>query len=431
MASICFYFQVHQPLRIRRYSIFDVGKSSDYFSAVGREPDNLQILKKVSKKCYLPANEHLLELLREHKDFRFSFSISGILLEQLRDHLPEVLDSFIKLAKTGQVEILSETYYHSLAFLHSKEEFFSQIKQHLKIVEEVFAVTPKVFRNTELIYSNDLAKSVEEFGFKGMLLEGADRILGEKSPNYLYKAMGTKSLKLLLRNYRLSDDIAFRFSNPHWEEHPLDAAKYAKWVSAINGAGEVVNLFMDFETFGEHHWEEAGIFEFLKKLPAELKRHADNNFVTCSQALSRFQARDILDVPDFVSWADIERDLSAWLSNPMQADAMKKLYALEGKVLSSNDEELIRDWRRLQTSDHFYYMCTKWFADGDVHKYFNPYESPYEAFINFMNVLSDLKLRMKASITRSATKSKFKRHPSRPRPEPRSERSKVHVKSKK
>jgi len=398
MASVCFYFQAHQPMRVRRYSIFDVGKSHEYFEEKNLPAlDNKKILEKVATKSYLPANKVILDLLKKHPEFKVSFSISGILLEQLERDFPEVLESFIKLVKTGRVELLSETYYHSLAFLHSRREFESQVRLHRRKIEKIFKLTPRVFRNTELIYNNELAKTVTDLGYRGMLLEGAEHILDRRSPNFIYCAKSTPKLKLLLRNYKLSDDIAFRFSTHAWEEFPLNAPKFASWVHQINGSGEVVNLFMDYETFGEHQWEETGIFEFLKHLPREILHHPDNEFVTPSEAIKKYEARGELDVENFVSWADIERDLSAWLSNPMQADAMQKLYNLEVKVLASKDKKIIEDWRRLQTSDHFYYMCTKWFADGDVHKYFNPYETPYEAFINFVNVLEDLKLRLKSS----------------------------------
>jgi len=398
MASICFYFQVHQPLRLNKFSVFDIGKGRSYFSNdSGDALDNLKILKKVATKCYLPANRMFLKLLREHPDFKISFSISGIFLDQLEGEMGEVLESFQELVKTGRVELMSETYFHSLAFLYSKDEFARQVELHRKKIKKLFNIQPKVFRNTELIYNNDLAKEVEKLGFNGILLEGADHVLFGKSPNFLYRAKGAKKVKLLLRNYKLSDDISFRFSNHDWEEFPLDASKFSSWASSINGSGEVINLFMDYETFGEHQWEETGIFDFLSNLPRELLKHPDNNFVTPSEAIKKYPAREELDIENFVSWADVERDLSAWLSNPMQHDAMSKLYELEAEILSRGDQDLILDWRRLQTSDHFYYMCTKFFADGDVHKYFNPYDSPYEAFISFMNVLGDLKLRLQSS----------------------------------
>jgi alpha-amylase len=395
MPSVCFYFQVHQPYRIKNYRVFDVGKDSEYFNdSSEKDLNNKKILQKVARKSYLPTNAVLLELLREHPEFKASFSLSGVFLEQIEKFSPETLVSFQELVKTGRVEILSETYHHSLSFLYSPKEFRKQVSLHKKKVKELFGVQPKVFRNTELIYNNALAKEVERMGFKGVISEGADHILDWRSSNFLYRPKDTKKVKLLLKNYRLSDDIAFRFSCKDWKGYPLTAPQFAQWVSAVNGNGNVVNLFMDYETFGEHQWEDTGIFEFLRHLPGEILKHPDNDFVTPSEAIERYEEVAELDVPHFISWADVERDLSAWLSNPLQHNAIEKLYALEEGVLKTKDKKLIDDWRKMQTSDHFYYMCTKWFADGDVHKYFNPYESPYDAFISFMNALNDLKLRI-------------------------------------
>ena len=312
-----------------------------------------------------------------------------------------ILDSFKKLVGTGRAEILCETYFHSLSFIYSPVEFTRQVNLHKAKIKSVFGLTPLVFRNTELIYSNSLAERIAKLRFKAVLAEGADNILGWRSPNYLYHPPGLPKLKLLLKNYRLSDDIAFRFSDKSWSQYPLTAPKFASWVNAVNGGGDIVNLFMDYETFGEHQWADTGIFDFMEHLPGEILKHPDNYFVTPSQAADKLPSRGELDVPFYVSWADVERDLSAWTGNPMQDDALSKLYALEKLVLRTKDSELIADWRRLQTSDHFYYMCTKWFSDGDVHKYFNPYDSPYEAFISFMNVLSDLKLRLSTKISKS------------------------------
>lgn len=395
MASVCFYFQVHQPMRLKRYRVFDIGHDHDYFTEhVHDKINNEKILHKVAHKGYLPTNAILLDLLKKHPQFRISFSLSGIFLEQLEMYAPHVLESFQALVKTGQVELLGETYYHSLSFLYSKDEFKRQVKMHSKKIRELFKVTPKVFRNTELIYNNDVAKAAEELGFKGIIAEGVDRILGWRTPNFVYKSAETQNLRLLLKNYRLSDDIAFRFSSKAWSEYPLTAPKFGKWVSDVNGNGNIINLFMDYETFGEHQWADTGIFEFLKHLPGEILKHPDNNFVTPSEAIQRYDPVAEISIPYFISWADTERDLSAWLSNAMQHDAIQKVYSLEKKVLATKDEKLISDWRRLQTSDHYYYMCTKWWADGDVHKYFSPYDSPYDAFITCMNVLQDLELRI-------------------------------------
>ncbi len=395
MSSVCFYFQVHQPYRIKDYRIFDVGKDSKYFNDESEsDMNNAKVLRKVAQKSYLPTNALLLELLQTHPELKVSFSLSGTLLEQLEEYSPETLTSFQKLVNTGQVELLSETFYHSLSFLYSREEFRRQVTLHRKKIEELFGVTPRVFRNTELIYNNDLAKEVENMGYAGILAEGADHVLGWRSPNFLYRPEGTKNIKLLLKNYKLSDDIAFRFSSREWADYPLTAPKFARWVSAVNGNGNVVNLFMDYETFGEHQWEDTGIFDFLRHMPAEILKHPDNDFVTVSEALERYDHAAHLDIPHFMSWADEERDLSAWLSNALQHDAIKAVYELEEGVIETANVDILDDWRKLQTSDHFYYMCTKWFADGDVHKYFSPYESPYDAFLVYMNAIHDLKARI-------------------------------------
>lgn len=389
MPAICFYFQVHQPYRLRPYTIFDT--ECNYFD----ELQNMQVCRKVADKCYLPTNNLLLEMIKRHRGkFRISYSITGVMLEQFEHYAPEVLASFQELADTGCVEFLAETYYHSLSFLFSKTEFIDQVKMHMEAIERYFGQKPRVFRNTELIYNNDLPEAVRRIGrFDAILAEGADHILGYRSPNYVYRSPGQDGIKLLLKNYRLSDDIAFRFSNRYWNEWPLKAEKFASWINAVNGSGTNVNLFMDYETFGEHQWDHTGIFHFLKELPEELLRHPDNRFLTCSEAANAFDAVDSLEIPHLTSWADSERDVSAWMGNPMQESALHELYQIEGLVRQTGDKDLLVDWRKLQISDHFYYMCTKYFSDGDVHKYFNPYESPYDSYINFMNVLDHLNSR--------------------------------------
>ena len=411
MPSICFYFQVHQPLRIKPYKVFDVGNDPEYFNDEGDgKTNNKMIMEKVANKSYLPTNKLLLELLNRHPEFRISFSLSGIFLEQIEKDFPEVLKSFQDLVATGRAEILSETYYHSLAFLYSREEFKKQVEMHKKKVKKLFNVTPEIFRNTELIFNNEVAQVVQDMGYKGIIAEGADHILGWRSPNYLYKAPGADKIKLLLKNYKLSDDIAFRFSDKNWTAHPLMADTFSSWISDHNGSGNLINLFMDYETFGEHQWEDTGIFKFLENLPGEVLKNPDNDFVTPSEAVDRYDDFGEMDFPHFVSWADQERDLSAWLSNSIQQDSMQKIYALEEKVLATKDKKLIETWRRLQTSDHFYYMCTKFFNDGDVHKYFSPYETPYDAFINFMNALNDLKIRVNEKLDAlNIKKSKLKK----------------------
>jgi len=388
MTNICFYFQVHQPFRLKNYSVFDIGKNHDYFD----DQKNEEVMKKVAKKCYLPANKVMLDLINKHKGkFKIAYSITGTAIEQFESYCPEVLDSFKALADTGCVEFLSETYYHSLSYLYSKDEFKEQVNMHKKAMKKHFNYTPKVFRNTELIFNNELAKFVEGLGYKGILAEGVDHILGWRSPNFVYKPKTTSKMKLFMKNYKLSDDIAFRFSNKGWESFPLTTEKYADWISPV--MGDSVNLFMDYETFGEHQWEDTGIFNFLKHLPSELLKRGIG-FHTPSELLNH-EVKDEVDIHHLISWADVERDLSAWLSNKMQQSSIQELYNLRQDIMKSRDKSLIDSWRKLTTSDHFYYMCVKWFSDGDVHKYFNPYENPYDGFISFMNVMNDLILRVK------------------------------------
>lgn len=395
MPSVCFYFQVHQPHRVKKYRIFDIGQDANYFNDESEaDTNNQKIMQKVAAKSYLPTNQILLELLERHPGFRVSFSISGTALEQMEQYAPEVLASFQRLVKTGRVELLSETYHHSLAYLYSPAEFRRQVRLHRRKIIELFNHEPQIFRHTELIYNNDLAREVADLGYRGILAEGADHILDWRSPNFLYQPKDLQKMGLLLKNYKLSDDIAFRFSSRDWSEWPLTASKFASWISALNGSGEVVNLFMDYETFGEHQWADTGIFDFLRALPEEILKHPDNDFVTVSEAIERYTPVGEIDAPHYYSWADTERDLSAWLSNPMQHDAARRAYALEAAVLTTRDERLIENWRRLLTSDHLYYMCTKWWHDGDVHKYFSPHETPYEAFISYMNALTDLESRL-------------------------------------
>jgi alpha-amylase len=393
MVSVCFYFQVHQPFRLRKdYSFFDIGANHFYED----EDANREICNKVSSKCYIPANNMMLDLIREYgSDFRISYSISGIALEQFKKYNPEVLDLFRQLNDTGCVEFINETYYHSLSFIFSRREFRKQVVKHRKAIEEIFGRTPATFRNTELIYNNDLAEVIQDMGYRTLLAEGANRILGWRTPNFVYQPVKAFKLKLLLKNYRLSDDIAFRFSNKGWAEWPLTAEKYVTWLHSIAGNGDTVNLFMDYETFGEHQWEDTGIFNFFRELPRRVLAHPDFRFQTPSEVTAAHDPMAKIDSPHFISWADIERDTSAWLGNPLQDSAIEYLYQLEDDVYGTGDEDLIEVWRRLQTSDHYYYMCTKWFSDGDVHKYFNPYESPYQAYIAYMNILNDLNEQIK------------------------------------
>ncbi len=393
MKSICLYFQVHQPFRLATYRFFDMGTDHPYFDGYS----NRFIMQQVAEKCYLPANNILLGLIGKFgKDFRVSFSLSGLAIEQFERYAPEVLESFQKLAATGSVEFLAETWAHSLASLKSRGEFREQVRIHEKKMKELFGKKPVTFRNTELIYSNEIGELVSELGYKTMLTEGAKHILGWKSPNLMYCSASNPKLKLLLKNFRLSDDIAFRFSDRTWSEWPLTADKFTQWITKTDARDEVVNLFMDYETFGEHQWAETGIFEFLKVFPGLVFKSGNMNFKTPSQLSADLQPAAPLNVPYPISWADEERDLTAWLGNEMQDEAFRSLYQLESKVKKTKDADLIKRWRYLQASDHFYYMCTKWFSDGDVHKYFNPYSSPYDAFINYMNVLSDLGIRVES-----------------------------------
>ncbi|MGH7142419.1 MAG: glycoside hydrolase family 57 protein [Candidatus Saccharimonadales bacterium] len=394
MKAIVLYLHVHQPYRLRHYTALETGHVHNYFDSVkDTKANNQNILRKVAEKSYLPANQYLLELLENNPQFKLSLSLSGIVLEQLERWAPEALESFQALVKTGRVEIIGETYNHSLSFFYSRSEFETQVSMHRQKIESLFNQTPKIFRNTELAYNNDLAVWADQAGYKGILAEGWDPILGWRSPNYVYRPAYTDNIRLLMKNYRLSDDIAFRFGNHDWSEWPLTADKFAHWINSDNNATNI-DLFMDYETFGEHQWQETGIFEFLKELPKQWLKAPDNTFMTVSEACDSFEPVDQVDVPNTITWADTERDLSAWLGNSMQQQAIIGLYELQDKIIKSQDLSLINDWRNLQASDHFYYMCTKWWNDGDIHSYFSPYETPYEAYMNFMNAYHDLRFRL-------------------------------------
>ncbi len=384
--SICLYFQVHQPTRLRLYRFFDIGKDSHYYDDFA----NRTILRRVAQKCYLPMNQQMLELINKNKGkFKIAYSISGSALEQFQRFCPEVIASFKALADTGKVEFLAETYYHSLASLASESEFRAQVEKHAAKIEELFGVKPTAFRNTELIYSNGIGEMVYDMGYKTMLTEGARHIMGWQSPNYVYTGETQPKLKLLLRNYTLSDDIAFRFT-----QNKVTAEQYVGWMKENAKEGDIVNLFMDYETFGEHQSAESGIFEFMQALPAAVLKDGTFNFVTPSEATKKYKPVSDIAVEDPISWADEERDLTAWLGNELQNEAFKKVYAMTEKLSIVNHPELWEDFGHLQESDHFYYMCTKFFSDGEVHKYFNPYDTPYEAFINYMNVISDFQIRL-------------------------------------
>jgi alpha-amylase len=392
--SIVLYLHVHQPYRLRHYTVFDTAEKHDYFNEQGDKlTNNAAILHKVAEKSYLPTNARLLKLLEQHPEFKLSMSISGTIIEQMQSWAPEALESFKHLTDTGRVEIVGETYHHSLAFFYSRAEFELQVDMHKRKVQEVFGQTPTAFRNTELAYNNDLAYWADRAGYKAILAEGWDPILGWRSPNHVYRPTYTNQIKLLLNNYRLSDDIAFRFGNRDWPGWPLTADKFAHWMSEDQEATNF-DLFMDYETFGEHQWEDTGVFDFLEHLPGEWLKTEGHSFMTVSEAADSFDAVDQVDMPQTVTWADTERDLTAWLGNPLQITAIQCLYDLQDRIIHSGDLQLIEDWRKLQTSDHFYYMCTKWFSDGDVHAYFSPYDTPYEAYINFMNAFHDLQYRL-------------------------------------
>lgn len=390
------YFQVHQPTRLRLYRFFDIGKDSHYYDDFA----NRTILRRIAQKCYLPMNALLLDLVKKGKGkFKVAFSISGSALEQFERYAPEVIDSFRRLAETGRVEFLSETYYHSLASLVSPQEFRHQVQKHRDAMSRLFGVTPTAFRNTELIYCNGIGELVHELGYKTMLTEGARHIMGWRSPNYVYSCETCPELKLLLRNYTLSDDIAFRFSDRSWEMWPLTADKYLARLKESSKNDGIVNVFMDYETFGEHQSEASGIFDFMKFMTDAVISDGTFEFVTPTEAAARHDAVSSLDVPDPISWADEEKDLTAWLGNELQQEAYNKIYGLAEKLAIVNKPVLWEDFGHLQESDHFYYMCTKFFSDGEVHKYFNPYDTPYEAFINYMNVLSDFMIRVDDAIT--------------------------------
>jgi len=392
MKALCLYFQIHQPLRLRRYRFFDIGNDHYYYD----DYTNESIMRQVADECYLPANKIILELLKKNKGkFKISYSITGIALDQFEQYAPEVIDSFKELAKTGDVEFLAETYSHSLAALINQDEFVRQVISHSDKIEDLFGNRPTVFRNTEMIYSDEIGEMVSRMGYKAILTEGAKHILGWKSPNYLYCNSINPKLKILMRNYKLSDDISFRFSSEGWKEWPLTSTKLVGWLNEMDDKEDVVNIFMDYETFGEHQKKESGIFEFLAHLPQAVILKSKYKFSTPSEVVAEFQPIAQAHVPNVISWADEERDLSAWLGNKLQDEAFQKLYALRNDVLGVNDDRINKDWNYLQASDHFYYMCTKFALDGDVHSYFNPYSSPYDAFINYMNVLSDFQIRLK------------------------------------
>jgi alpha-amylase len=397
--AICLYFQVHQPFRLKRYRFFDLGHDHYYYDDFSNE----SIMRKVAEKCYIPANDIILDLVQKHKGkFKVTFSLSGLAISQFRLYAPEVLDSFRKLAETGMVEFLAETNSHSLASLKSRSEFERQVNHHKELLKEFLGFEATSFRNTELIYSDTIGSWIADMGFKSVLTEGAKHVLGWKSPNFLYCNSINPRLKVLLRNFVLSDDIAFRFSNRDWNEWPLTAAKYASWINKLAAKSELLNIFLDYETFGEHNWKESGIFEFLYHMPGTVLKKTPFVFMTPTEISDKLQPVSAITIPSPISWADEERDITAWLGNDLQIAAHDKLYSLAEKVNACEDKQIKKDWEYLQSSDHFYYMATKFFSDGVVHAYFNPYETPYDAFMNYMNVLSDFEIRLKKLFPESA-----------------------------
>jgi alpha-amylase len=389
MPDVCLYFQVHQPNRLLSYDFFRIGENAVYED----EAMNREILNKVSEKCYLPANRMFQQLVERNEGrFRMALSISGIVIEQMERWRPDVLESFKQLVASGSVELLAETYYHSLSFVHSNKEFDRQVDMHLEKLEEVFHVRPRVFRNTELIYNDAIAAKAETMGFDGVIAEGVEQNLGGHSPNFLYRAPTTARIKTLLRNIRLSDDLGFRLSDSAWPEHPLTPEKFAGWLAGCEG--DVVNLFMDYESIGEHQWEDTGIFKFWQNLPDAVS-DAGLQWVMPSEAVELYRASREYSSDRITSWADAERDLSAWMGNVMQQEAIAKVHRLEQEILAVNDPALTDTWAKMQTSDHFYWMSTKGGTDGSVHSYFTPYPSPYDAYIYFMNVLADLQIRLR------------------------------------
>ena len=384
--NLVLYFQVHQPRRLNTLSFFDIGSSGSYFN----DDLNKEIIRRVARQCYLPTNALLLKLIKKYPQLKVVFSVSGVTIDQFEESAPEVLSSFRKLAATGSVEFLSETYYHSLACMIQGDEFETQVMKHAEKVHEHFNVQPGVFRNTELIYNDEIGKRVSMMGFEGILTEGTEVITARHPAHYLYEHPDKNNLKIFLRNYRLSDDIAFRF-----KDFKLTAEKYMSWLKAMPQEDIVVTLGMDYETFGEHHKPESGIHKFLESLLTAIAKQSDLTMITLSEAARALKPKETLSVPEHISWADQERDLSAWLGNDMQRDSFYTVCRMEQSVKSMNDPELLKQWRYLLTSDHFYYMSTKKSSDGSVHSYFSPYPSPYEAFINFMNVIADFSIHVK------------------------------------
>ncbi len=404
MKSVCLIFQIHQPFRYRKYRFFDIGRDDYYYDDYANE----SIIRKIADNCYLPANKTILEQIKKHKGkFRIAFSLSGVVIDQLKLYYPEVITSFAELAKTGCVEFLSETYADSLVSLIDGQMFQEQVISHDNLIEELFGQKPVVFKNTELIYSDEIGDLVQKMGYEAIITEGAKHILGWKSPNYLYCNALNPRLKVLMRNFRFSDDLSFRFSNTAWNEFPLTADKYTGWIKSLPKSEEVVNIFINYETLGQLQPKSTGIFDFMRHLPSNILKTHEIEFATPAEVIKKYQPVSAIHVPHPISWADEERDLSAWLGNDLQKEAFDKLYRMKDKIKDCTDKRILKDWTYLQANDHFYYMCTKFFSDGEVHKSFNPYGNPYEAFINYMNVMSDFSFRLNSFITKSMPEVKI------------------------
>lgn len=396
MPSLCLYFQVHQPFRLTRYSYFDIGSEKEYFDT----PLNRAVMERVAARCYLPTNKQLLRLIERYGgEFKVAFSITGTAIEQMRLWAPEALESFRELAATGCVDFLGETFYHSLAILYDAREWETQVRLHSAMIEREFGVRPSVFRHTELLFDNGLGKAVERLGFSGVVAEGVDDVLGWRSPNFVYSTPDS-SAKVLLRNHKLSDAIGFKFNSCQERGGArLTAREYASWIHSVTGNADVVGVFLDYETFGEHLDESTGIFDFLSALPVSVLAHPDWRFSTPSEAVKVSAAPTELSFGRLSSWADVARDDSAWRGNEMQRGSLERLYATESMTWWERLDGTTRAkaqelWRRLQTSDHFYYMSTKRSGDGVVHQYFSPFESPYDAFVSFANVMKDFEARL-------------------------------------
>ncbi|NCN06234.1 MAG: alpha-amylase [Candidatus Pacebacteria bacterium] len=389
MAQICLYFELHQPRRLAAVPLTMLGSKVPSFFSLASGDENQVIFSKVAKKSYYPMLGLLKKLLAFEPNFTFALSLSGVFIEQAQEYEPEIITLLQQLCNSGRVEFLAETYYHSLASLYSHQEFAMQVALHQECIKKLFGIAPRIFRNTELIYSNNIAEQVAAFGFAGMLTEAVPRYLGDRPPTQVYESATKDCLPLLLKQAQLSDDVAFRFSDRNWQWYPLTVERYLEWFESYSSS-DCINLFMDFETFGEHQWQETGIFEFFQKFVSSSLANKKHRFVTPSVAIQRTSV-GTYDVPEPISWADVDRDLTAWTGNAFQLDTLNILYSLEEKVKKSRDENILANWRLLQTSDHFYYMCTKWSADGDVHAYFSPYDTPFEAYRQYAVVLAHLR----------------------------------------